>query len=71
VALVYVHPTPYLIGFCLGELLFRSVGIYFVGKFVGELEEENNLNSSHAQLYYYDTDVDPHETGGGEGDNEF
>jgi hypothetical protein len=57
IALTYVHPTSYLIGFCVGEFLFRSVGIYFVGKFVGELEEENNLNSSHAQLYYFDADA--------------
>lgn len=25
-----------------------------MGQYVGELEEENNINSSSAQLYYFD-----------------
>lgn len=45
------------IGFGLGELIFRVVGIYFVGRYVSELEEENNINSSSSQLYYFD-DID-------------
>ncbi|XP_021955860.1 uncharacterized protein LOC110852179 isoform X2 [Folsomia candida] len=55
--LVWFHPTPYLLGFGLGELIFRVVGIYFVGRYVSELEEENNINSSSSQLYYFD-DID-------------
>lgn len=56
VLLVYLHPTPFLIAFGAGELIFRALGIYYVGRFVAELEEECNLSSSSAQLYYFDND---------------
>ncbi|CAL8072197.1 unnamed protein product [Orchesella dallaii] len=61
ILLVALHPIPILIGFALGEFVFRAVGIYLVGQFVGELEEESNLNSSSAQLCYYDPEIDPTE----------
>lgn len=61
VLLVLLHPDPILIGFAIGEFIFRAVGIYFVSQFVGELEEENNLSSSSAQLCYYDPEIDPSE----------
>jgi len=61
VLLVALNPSLVLIAFCVGEFIFRSVGIFFVNKFVGELEEENNLNSSSAQLYYYDCEIDPND----------
>lgn len=61
VLLVFLHPEPFFIGFAVFEFIFRAVGIYFVSQFVGELEEENNLNSSSAQLCYYDPEIDPSE----------
>lgn len=61
VLLVLLHPIHFLIGFAIGEFIFRAVGIYFVSQFVGELEEESNLNSSSAQLCYYDPEIDPSE----------
>lgn len=61
VLLVALHPDPLFIGFAVAEFIFRAVGIYFVSQFVGELEEESNLNSSSAQLCYYDPEIDPSE----------
>ncbi len=61
VLVAFLHPVPLLIGFAVVEFIFRAIGIYIVSQFVGELEEENNLNSSSAQLCYYDPEIDPSE----------